>query len=652
MSKDFRKIVADVKLAHDIVDYIENSGVTLKVAGTKYKGLCPFHNEKTPSFTVDPHFLNYRCFGCNANGDIIKFVQETNGLEFMDALRLLAEEKGIELPEFSGDNENGESHEDRATMREIIRQTGLFFWGHYRNLDDNHVAKQEVAKRGMTIDNVYNIYGYAPEGKNSLYTFLRDKGFSEESILATGVCNKLESGDILDFWRGRLMFIMKDITGKPVGFSGRRLHESDRRGKYVNSSDSSIFHKSSLLFNADIAKTSAREKEEVYVVEGQFDVMALLAAGLENVVASSGTAFTEKQSALLRRLVGTEGRIVFVFDADSAGLEAASKVFDVDKALHSRAYVVQLPPDRDPSDMVQHQGSEALKAHIEDPANTVSLVEFVLKHLKGQYNLETPEGRTNYIDAAAIVLKKIGSRTLQEEYSKLVALDVGAGIDTIKEAVEKADVKAPYTRDSTEEEQIIEQQDERKTLYEETTDEIADKIIDAMKTHQYHQITAKFLWLCFSRYDILTPDLPKLKKTLFNEVYHRIFDELYTIWEINHGRNDGHYPPIVSEMFTDHRVVEEVLTNHRLVYLVRDDDDSVKTLFRNMLKQLSIQRVNRKYADKRAQLTPFLADNTRGSTLEVFERVIGEQEKIRLENQDFVNHVLATQGILNAHQAI
>lgn len=360
MSKNFKDVIVEIKNAYNIVDYIQQSGTALKSAGVnKYKGLCCFHNEKSASFVVDEHFQNYRCFGCNASGDLIKFVQATENLEFIDAVKKLAEDKGIEL-ELSDDA----TSIDYKSLRACIKEAALFFVKEFRKLEDTHPAKIEVTNRKLSLDKM--VYGYSPDGRDKLYKHLSNLGYSDEVILQTGVCVKYnENSKISDFWHGRLMFVITDITGKPIGFSARKLFDTDKRGKYVNSTETPLFNKSSVLFNLSKAKKLAGEKKSVIVVEGQFDVASYVEAGAINTVASSGTAFGEKQVMICRRLVSEEGEIVFAFDGDVAGIKAAKSVFKISPLIHQQSFFVTFPKGADPDDYRQKNGISLIRVYRE-----------------------------------------------------------------------------------------------------------------------------------------------------------------------------------------------------------------------------------------------------------------------------------------------
>lgn len=429
---DLKSAVAEVKLAYNISDYIEKSGITLRRSGSGIKGLCPFHNERTPSFVVNEHFQNYRCFGCGANGDLLKFVQEFENLEFFDALKKLAEDKGITL-KLDYEEKSGV---DFTSLRECMREVSNFFFHEFRKLEDSHPAKQEVAKRGFTGKSGI-LHGYAPENRKALYNHLKAKGFNDETILHTGACVKFdENSSPSDFWSGRLMFFITDITGKPIGWSGRKLYESDTRGKYVNSKDSVLFDKSSSLYNIFNAKKPAATIKKMYINEGQFDVEALADSGLMNAVAASGTAFTDKQAMIIRRLIGESGKFVFCFDGDTAGREAAKKVFTNVPLIHTQAYVVSLPDGMDPCDYRLKFGPEALVEFLDK--EEIPLIEFVLNEFAKQFDLNNELEKTQYISEAARVLRTVQDSVLRETYIRRVSLDTFTSVKVITEAVSKS----------------------------------------------------------------------------------------------------------------------------------------------------------------------------------------------------------------------
>lgn len=410
-----KESVAKLKSAVSIVDFVERSGVSLRPAGVSFKGLCPFHQERTPSFVVSPEFQTYRCFGCGATGDVIHFVMNLEGIGFVDAVKYLASECGVEV-DTSMDSAPAE---DFSSLRECLRDSANFFLKSFRKLPAEHPAIAEVVSRGLSPAGKM-LYGYAPEGGFALVKFLRERGFDEDTMISAGVARRTKNGTVRDFWQGRLMFFITDTLGRPVGFSGRKLFDSDFGGKYVNSPDSPVFKKSRVLFNFSSARKAIAREKLVFVVEGQFDVSAFVEAGVENVVASSGTAFTSEQGGILARAVGENGRAVFVFDGDSAGREAVVKVFENVPAVQEVGECVVLPDGLDPGDVLKQRG---VSEFLEIMGKRSPLVDVVLDSVRSSMDLSTSEGRSGFVSKAVEYVSAISSPVLREEYEKKVALD-------------------------------------------------------------------------------------------------------------------------------------------------------------------------------------------------------------------------------------
>lgn len=633
-AKNLKEAVAEVKEAYDIADYIENAGISLKQTGHRFKGLCPFHSESTPSFTVDAAgggFQSYHCFGCGAHGDVLTFAQEHENLSFWEALTSLAEQRGIDLSGLDKKGDADEPREDMASLREVVKETANYFWLLYHKLPEEHPAKREISKRKLSTKNTFNYYGYAPEGKNKLYTHLRKKGYSDDVIEKTGVCRKSDYG-FFDTWQGRLMFIISDITGRPVGFSGRKLYETDKMGKYVNSIDSPVFNKSVVLFNINNAKKPARETGEVYVGEGQFDVSAVNESGNTNVVASSGTAFTEKQSSQLRRLVGEGGKIIFIFDGDDAGRNAARKVFDTDPLIHNKAYVVSFEEGYDPDEYAQKNGLEALGKYIASDEQRIPITEFVLKHEREKSVINTPEGRSQYLDRAAKILAKVSSTALRNDYAKIVSLDAGGvPFEVVEKAIEVASSESKNPRNAEEgEDQVRSFDEERNRLLQVNEGEhTLEDLVDIISNSQYHQMFSRLLWIAMVRRDLALERVVSIKKSLAPRMFHRIIDELAV------------YPqntPLIAERFTDQGLVEHVITKHKPSnYFVASDDTMVNELTEIIVRQIASLRVKSQVQEKRAQLVPLL--NDRDSSAEVFKRIVEEQKKHHAQVTRFLEHI-------------
>lgn len=580
---DLKTAIASLKSAYLISDYIKKSGIRLTASGAgKWKGLCPFHNEKTPSFTVSDHFQNYHCFGCGAHGDILKYVTETEHLDFMEALEKLAEERGIEL----NLSRSKEKSIDYRSLRECLKESANFFAREYRKLSSDHKARKQVTDRGLSEKGM--IYGYAPEKRTALYDHLKSLNFSDEVILQAGVATYWEeSKRYSDFWSGRLMFIITDITGKPIGFAGRKLFEEDKRGKFVNSQAGPLFDKSSALFNIQNAKAPASEAKEVFVAEGQFDVAAFIEADIKNVVASSGTAFTQQQGAILQRLVGENGKVVFAFDGDEAGVKAALTVFKNVPGIHSSAWVVQFPEGEDPCDYRLRHGNAKLGELVK---KSIPLVGFVLEASKASHDLTSEVGRAQYLDYASRVLATISSSSLRESFARTVALDTFTEVDLVKDRVKKSKPLELAPEQAHEE--------VTRTTPEELVDEKSASILDLIEQDKHYALAARFIALAVLD-RTLVEHLPKNKAKLPKE-FSQVIDELVAL-DVD--------SPIIPEAFQESDLVNYLTTAKLYPHAIHSAFDTKKQfayVFKRYMK--AVKESNEKQVH--ARLHSILASST------------------------------------------
>ena len=380
----------EIKERVSLVDFLRGNGFELRKKGGRYWALCPFHDEKTPSFSVNDETRSYHCFGCGKSGDVFTYMEEKENLSFMEAVESLAAGLDIKLKRTQRD----ENEPDRKTLLRIVKATAAWYWKRYAELPEDHPAKIEVSKRGLSTSSKdhYDLLGWAPENSKSLIDHLRSLGFKDDDMVASGVIRRSDDGRLYSLLRARLTFVITDILNRPIGFSGRRIFGDTKDRKYVNSPDSTLFHKAGVLFCESIAKKQAAKDHEMFVVEGQFDVLAMQSVGKTNTVASSGTAFTEQHAGLMRRFVGEKGRVVFCFDADDAGQAAAMKAFVNLPSLQGQAYAT-ITKDKDPSDMYRDDPKSLL-----EQVNTITpLWKHVLLHVVGQHDMTTDQGRKAFI---------------------------------------------------------------------------------------------------------------------------------------------------------------------------------------------------------------------------------------------------------------
>ena len=433
-----------VKESYNIVDLVEQENVSLTVAGPgQYSGLCPFHNEKTPSFRVSEPFQNYRCFGCGASGDIFTFIQETRGCTFMEALKFLAESKGIEITSSYKGEEGPKT--DIKRMYELLKDSYNFYRSEYTKLDSNHPAKKQVADRGLPLD--HPALGYAPEKSTSLYELLKLKGYPEDLMLESElICEK--DGKYFDFFYKRLVVTLSDFSGRPVSYSARKLFENDNRAKWVNGKASPVFQKKDTLFNLNAAKKDARISNKIILAEGPFDVLAIAEAGYKNSVASCGTAFTEGHLKSARQIVGENGELIFAFDGDKAGIDAALKIFLHFPVAHSISKVALFPEGQDPCDYLQAKGADEVKKIIDE---AIPLPDFILKEVSRRFPGVDMDSRYKFVRILATQFLPVMTDNLLLDYTVRRA-SVISSIPTsaIYEIYEDSKKKKPSLRKPTE----------------------------------------------------------------------------------------------------------------------------------------------------------------------------------------------------------
>ncbi|MDO8521321.1 MAG: DNA primase [bacterium] len=339
--------VEQIKARLSIKDVVE-SYIKLTKAGGSYKALCPFHNERTPSFNVSPSRDGYYCFGCNRGGDIFTFVQEIEGVDFLGALRILAERAGVELK-----RENVEERSERDRLLAVMDEAANFYEEH---LEKNPAAKEYLVGRGLEEKTIRDFrIGFAPLDWRLLYEHLKAKKFLDGEIEKAGLTKKVENKGYYDRFRGRVMFPIFDIGGRVVAFSGRVFGEQKTPdgadvAKYINSPETPLYDKSATLFGYDRAKMTIRKQNFAILVEGQMDLIMAHQAGTENTVAVSGTALTERHLALLKRLTD---KLVFAFDVDEAGLKTNARAFRIALAQEFSVLVATVPEGKDPADYIK-----------------------------------------------------------------------------------------------------------------------------------------------------------------------------------------------------------------------------------------------------------------------------------------------------------
>lgn len=433
-----REDIDAVRERADLREVVEQY-VTLRKAGIgSYKGLCPFHDERTPSFHLRPHVGTYHCFGCEESGDVIAFLQAMEHTSFQETVERLAQKYGVELHyEDGGTGPDKHEASRRQRLLDAHKIADEFYQGALQT-SEAQVGRDMLTERGFSREHAAQFgVGYAPKGWNNLLGHLRSRGFREDELKATGLFSEGRRG-LYDRFRGRLMWPIRDMTGNTVGFGGRRLYEEDQGPKYLNSPETPIYKKSQVLYGIEMAKRSIAKKRQLVVVEGYTDVMACHIAGVDTAVATCGTAFGEGHIKIARRLLSDDGspaEVIFTFDGDEAGQQAAVKAFNEAHQFNAQTFIAVGPEGMDPCDVRQHRGDEAVQAIID---SKTPLVEFVLRRRLREWDLATVDGRVGALRATAPVITAIRDQSLRRAYTRELAGWLGAEVHDVEAAVQRA----------------------------------------------------------------------------------------------------------------------------------------------------------------------------------------------------------------------
>jgi len=409
------------------IDEVVGEYVALRRAGGgAVKGLCPFHDEKSPSFNVRPTHGTFHCFGCGEGGDVIAFIMKIDHLTFVEAVERLAERVGVQLTYEGGGASVQRDRGTRSRLLDIHRAAAQFYADQLRT-PEARAAREFLAERGFdeTAATTFGC-GYAPDSWDRLTKYLLGRGFELTELYRAGISREGRRGPIDRFHR-RLLWPLKDLGGDVVGFGARRLYDDDPiEAKYVNTAETPVFKKSQVLFGIDLAKREIARRHQVVVVEGYTDVMAMHVAGVSTAVASCGTAFGSDHIAMLRRLLMDDdafrGEVIFTFDGDAAGQKAALKAFEDEQRFAAQTYICVAPDGMDPCELRQARGEAAVRDLV---ARRQPLFTFAIKALLTEHDLDTAEGRVDALRRAIPMVAKIKDVALRDEYARQLAGWIG-----------------------------------------------------------------------------------------------------------------------------------------------------------------------------------------------------------------------------------
>lgn len=431
-------LVEEIRLKNDIVDVISGY-VKLQKKGSSYFGLCPFHNEKSPSFSVSRQKQMYYCFGCGAGGNVFTFIMEYENYTFTEALKFLAERVGVELPEIEYSNGAKEKANLKATLLEINKVAAKYFYAQLKT-EKGKVAYTYLTDRGLSEETITAFgLGYSNIYSDDLYKYLKLQGYSDELLLKAGLISVSEKNGVYDKFWNRVMFPIMDVNNRVIGFGGRVMGKGEP--KYLNSPETEVFDKSRNLYGLNRARTS--RKSYFLLCEGYMDVIALHQAGFTNAVASLGTAFTSGHASLIKRYVN---EVYLTFDSDEAGTKAALRAIPILKEAGLTAKIIRMEPYKDPDEFIKNMGADAFEERINKARNGFL---FSLEILERDYDMNSPEGKTDFYNAVAKKLIEFEDNLERNNYIEAVAEKYRISVEDLRQKVAKTAIQAGHAIPAT-----------------------------------------------------------------------------------------------------------------------------------------------------------------------------------------------------------
>ena len=423
-------LIEEIRMKNDIVDVI-SSYVKLQKKGSSYFGLCPFHNEKSPSFSVSPSKQMYYCFGCGAGGNVLTFIMEYENYSFPEALKYLADRVGVELPQQEMSEEMKRQQDLRSRILDINKMAARYYYYQLRS-DSGNQAMNYLKGRKLSEETIHKFgLGYSTKYGNDLYRYLKSKGISDELLAQSGLMNVDEKKGMYDKFWNRVIFPIMDVNGRVIGFGGRVM--GDGKPKYLNSPETKVFDKSRNLYGLNIARTS--RKKYMLVCEGYMDVIAMHQAGFTNAVASLGTALTSQHASLLKRYTD---EVILTYDSDEAGVKAALRAIPLLKEAGVSTKVLSMLPYKDPDEFIKALGTEEFQKRIDEAKNSFL---FEIDVLQRNYDMQDPQSKTAFYEETAKKLMSFEQELERENYIEAVAARYGIGFDALRKLVNRMAMK-------------------------------------------------------------------------------------------------------------------------------------------------------------------------------------------------------------------
>ena len=437
-------LIEEIRQKNDIVDVISGY-VKLQKKGSSYFGLCPFHNEKSPSFSVSRSKQMYYCFGCGAGGNVITFVMEYENFSFVEAVKMLAERAGVDVPEVEYSKEAKEKADLKTTLLEINKLAAKYFYAQLKS-EQGKLAHNYLTKRGLSEDTITAFgLGYSNKYSDDLYKYLKMKGYGDEILAKAGLISFNEKSGVYDKFWNRVMFPIMDVNNRVIGFGGRVM--GDAKPKYLNSPETEVFDKSRNLYGLNRARTS--RKSYFLICEGYMDVIALHQAGFTNAVASLGTALTSGHASLIKRYVN---EVYLTYDSDEAGTKAALRAIPILKEAGITAKIIRMEPYKDPDEFIKNLGQEAFEERINKARNGFM---FSLEILERDYDMNSPEGKTAFHNEVARRLTEFEEELERDNYIEAVAQKYHISLEKFRKKVGQVAIQTGLAKPATKPKQTV-----------------------------------------------------------------------------------------------------------------------------------------------------------------------------------------------------
>ncbi|MBI5127444.1 DNA primase [Candidatus Roizmanbacteria bacterium] len=555
--------VEEIKKKLDIVEYI-GSFVTLKKTGRNFKAICPFHNEKSPSFVVSPERQIWHCFGaCGEGGDVIKFLMKWENITFIEALRDLAQKTGITIKKVTFEDKVWKKRERYFNMNLLAAE---FFEYLLNEAKFGRKAMSYLLERGIKPATIKKFQlGYAPLSWDSLRMFLKKKKFTEEEMLENGLLVKGERGSYYDRFRGRLMFPIRDSRDFVIGFSGRTLDEKDKQAKYINTPETPIYHKRETLFGINLSKETIKKEKNVYVVEGEFDMITPYQSGFTNFVAIKGTALTNEQLLLLKRYTD---KITLTLDSDAAGEESTKRGIEEAERLDLEVRIAKLSVGKDPDEAIKTD-IKSFKRALEKP---IPIYDFLIDSAKNKYPDDTSFAKKNIADEVLPFVERITNPIIKSHYIKKMSKVLGVSEDSIETMIRTIKRKRRQQISFKPKPQSMSKEDRQLTIekyllsyvfQDEDPYRESDKIFSLISWPDFllpvHQKIAKIFLENKSSEKKFDLDVLVVK---FSPELKQVFDELYLFASVDHDLNDKNIEKLVHEIkrYSIKREIKKILS--------------------------------------------------------------------------------------------